>query len=958
MINKIIESLKDNSNNLNVLKDYSIYDTEFFWGGGAMVYQDPMAILGDNSVVVKMRDEQYEEFAFKCYFQELSGREERYNLIKKTIKSNKSKYFFDVEFYPSELSVDGCGKLDVCKTKWLDAVDLYTYIDTYIHDQFELKLLAYNFCEFAKWLLEMPFAHGSICTDNVMVNSNGDIFLTDYDNMYTPEMEGLSTKKLGDKNFIHPELTVQDFCKTIDNVPLLIVLLSLEVISIYPELYNSKSKDNHYLFTLNDIVNLPTLLPCDILDKKNIDIRKTYCLLMSALGDKEIVLSLKQLTISNPVFEDNKRITIKYGDGHFNMVYVEPGWYHRGATSNLEEARKYGSNDEDSIIPSTFDIEAEIDEAPIRYEGTNGFWISESFIKNSVHKIRCYGENGYYQPLNWSSLNWPIMAVQYDEAVQIAKELSQAFGLFFDLPSESEWEFAAKGGIYTNHYKYSGSNNINEVAVHSLPENVHLSTCPLKTKKPNELGIYDMSGLLYEWCKDEYAPKSFKTFEEPVWRHLRKDQKFHVRRGGCMKSDPHECRTTTRRRENIFELHDDDGYIVDSLDYFDPNTGNYIDDSYFHHYTGLRLILKNKNPDSIKGLISPYEISIGNRETYKDEFNSILTTDNKLFVSCDDEIVDLKIKKGIEVLAQGCCQEKENLRSVKLPRTVKKICGQSFWGCSSLETIELGPEIFSIENQAFWGCKNLKQVTLPYNLRFMSYGSFSGCSSLKEVTIPNSMEELGDNNFSFCDSLEKITIPNRIRTIPANFLWRCSSLKELTIPASVDEIEGNPFRESGIRRINCQSSHFVFENGFLMTNDKKRLLACLTDENRVTVPDGVEIIGQEAFAGLKTLRTIHLPNGLKYIERSAFSDCKSLRSIFIPSTVKYIQECVYGCEKLEEITLHCPYSSVSNFSIYGTAVSDIYVMKDIDKFTQKFGSDKVKLRVEKNSNEDDDYLPF
>ena len=72
----------------------------------------------------------------------------------------------------------------------------------------------------------------------------------------------------------------------------------------------------------------------------------------------------------------------------------------------------------------------------------------------------------------------------------------------FSLPTDAQWEYAARGGVKSRHYRYSGSNDVNEVAWNYI--NADGKVHPVATKKPNELGIYDMSGNVSEWCSDSY----------------------------------------------------------------------------------------------------------------------------------------------------------------------------------------------------------------------------------------------------------------------------------------------------------------------------------------------------------------------------------------------------------------------------------------------------------------------
>jgi formylglycine-generating enzyme required for sulfatase activity len=141
-----------------------------------------------------------------------------------------------------------------------------------------------------------------------------------------------------------------------------------------------------------------------------------------------------------------------------------------------------------------------------------------------------------------TSLQLPVESVEWADCQEFITKLNDLTGQTFRLPTEAEWEFAARGGNYSNGYKYSGSNNVDEVAWH---EKNSTSTHEVAQKIPNEIGLYDMSGNVSEWCQDWKGDYSSSPLTNPTGLA---EGTFRIERGGGWGYYPYAiCCTTTYR---------------------------------------------------------------------------------------------------------------------------------------------------------------------------------------------------------------------------------------------------------------------------------------------------------------------------------------------------------------------------------------------------------------------------
>jgi formylglycine-generating enzyme required for sulfatase activity len=160
----------------------------------------------------------------------------------------------------------------------------------------------------------------------------------------------------------------------------------------------------------------------------------------------------------------------------FTMVTVEGGTFTMGATAEQ-------------------DGDAGSEEYPAHQVTLSSYSIGQTEVTQELWQAVMGSNPSVYQ----GNLQWPVQQVSWEDCQAFVAELNELTGKTFRLPTEAEWEFAARGGNKSQGYKYAGSNDIDEVAWYG---GYAQAIQPVAIKVPNELGIYDMSGNVYEWCQD------------------------------------------------------------------------------------------------------------------------------------------------------------------------------------------------------------------------------------------------------------------------------------------------------------------------------------------------------------------------------------------------------------------------------------------------------------------------
>lgn len=222
-------------------------------------------------------------------------------------------------------------------------------------------------------------------------------------------------------------------------------------------------------------------------------------------------------TPSNATISGESRKVITVGNVSFTMIRVDGGTFTMGATS------EQGSD-------------ANNDEKPAHQVTLSPYYIGETEVTQALWEA-VMGSNPSY----FNGARRPVEEVSWDDCQDFIRKLNQKTGQNFRLPTEAEWEYAARGGNKSRGFKYAGSNTIGDVAWYT--DNSGSTTHDVKTKQANELGLYDMSGNVWEWCQDWKGGYSSSAQTNPTGPS---SGSYRVSRGGGWSSSARFCRVSYR----------------------------------------------------------------------------------------------------------------------------------------------------------------------------------------------------------------------------------------------------------------------------------------------------------------------------------------------------------------------------------------------------------------------------
>lgn len=266
-----------------------------------------------------------------------------------------------------------------------------------------------------------------------------------------------------------------------------------------------------------------------------------------------------------------------------------------------------------------------------------------------------------------------------------------------------------------------------------------------------------------------------------------------------------------------------------------------------------------------------------------------------------------------------------------IPKSVKSILSNAFYGCIGLTSITIPSSVTSLAECVFTGCTGLTSITIPKSVTSIAAGAFGECTGLTSITIPNSVTSIAACTFRKCTGLTSVTIPNsvtsfgfysfggctgltsvafgrNVTSIDIRAFDGCTGLISIRIPGKVSFIGVNAFRGcKGLKKISVSRKNKVYRSvkGVLFDKNVTKLITYPNNKYKTyTIPNSVTSIETSAFYECTNLTKVMIPNGVKSIESHVFYNCTGLTSVTIPDSVTSVGFSAFGrCKSLMEI--HC-----------------------------------------------------
>ena len=340
------------------------------------------------------------------------------------------------------------------------------------------------------------------------------------------------------------------------------------------------------------------------------------------------------------------------------------------------------------------------------------------------------------------------------------------------------------------------------------------------------------------------------------------------------------------------------------------------------------------------------------------------------FANCQ-ALTNISLSDSVTYIGSETFSYCRSLAEITLPKSITRIEDSTFSDCVSLKNINIHDGIESIGQYAFYGCTELEGIyvsddnehyadldgvlftkdmtelilypiaktdlnyVIPDGVKVIDTAAFQGCTAIKHVTIPVGIKSISESTFEGCTGLETVDMPAGLETIGARAFRSCKELKSIKIPNNVVDIGEMAFWGTDIY---YDTSNW--DNGVLYIDN------CLIDVQNVsgeyTVREGTRLVADVAFGYNKEISSIKLPEGLEVIGINAFQSCSGLQHIDIPSSIKKIGGGAFvGCDITEFNIEDNAYYTVSDGVIFTKDMTELTAYPAGRQYTEYIVPDSV-----------------
>ena len=911
---------------------------------------NPVMSSGNFAVVFRMHDAKAnKDVAVKCFLREQEGRAESYRFIAQELAYTPSPFLTPIRYLDQELFVDSKSTTDeefpAVVMDWIAGDTLDRYVQAHLSDPNALRLLTFQFSRLASWLLSQPFAHGDLKPDNILVRPDGTLALVDYDGMFVPAMKGTSARELGSPDFRHPLRTPECFNDHIDDFPLVSILLSLKALSLSPSLWQTYGAADRLLFSAADYCDLascPLLreLPTLFADP---ELPRLYALFLLAYAEGELnnaSINLINLNVPEVVeeVELSTEVTqkeIKEGvKDEYGVTYSKDGLRLLKGNSELTTytVRKGTRVICDEAFSSCYDLTSITLPQGVESIGHNPFMYC-----TNLSSVICHSPHfNVINKMLLTSDGKRLISYWGKEKVVIVPQGVESIGDRAFVWCETLTSITLPQGVESiGNRAFEGCTALTSITlpqgIESIGHNPFMYCTNLSSvicHSPHfkvidkMLLTSDGKRLISYWGKEKVVivPQGVESIG---------DRAFAL----C------ETLTSIKLPQGVESIEKGVFAWCKALTSITlPQGVKSIGNGAFYECKALTSITLSQGIKSI-GNKAFYECKALTSITLPQGVKSI---GDEAFKSCE-ALTSITLPQGVESIGNFAFHICVALTSITLPQGVKSIGHNPFMYCSSVichsphfkvidkmlltsdgkrlisywgkEKVVIVPQgVESIGDRAFKSRDALTSITLPQGVERIGNEAFAWCKALTSIKLPQGVKSIGDGAFARCKALTSITLLQGVESIGNEaFAW-CTALTSITLPQGVERIGHNPFTYcNNLSSVICRSPHFKVIDKMLLTSDGKRLISYWGKEYVVSVPQGVESIGDGAFYECKSLKSITLPQGVESIGDRAFKSCEALTSITLPQGVKSIgNRAFYECKALKSITLLQGVESIGN----------------------------------------------